>query len=296
MATDGRFRRLRSVLSGHRQAIPLASIRELRFAARRTAVVRIVLGAALVACFVAAFTAAKRLESTDAPFLPENSRGVIVLDLSLSVSSRLFATIRDTLDDASTERRVGLVLFSDTAYEALPPGTNARELRPFLRFFIPPRRGPGGLSRQIENTPWSLQFRRGTRISRGLRLARTMLRREQMRGSVVLISDLADAPGDVPQLARTLVRYVREGIPLRIVALSASDGNRRFFERILEGKAKVLEAESVAPRRDNRVTGAVTSPRALMLAGLLLLLLLAVNEAFCGRLNWSAPRQQESPA
>ena len=45
---------------------------------------------------------------------------------------------------AETEGRIGLVVFSDTAYEMLPPDTRSEELRPILRFFEAP---PGGFRR-----------------------------------------------------------------------------------------------------------------------------------------------------
>ena len=49
--------------------------------------------------------------------------------MSWSVSYDGYAQIEKTLSDlAGSGRRLGLVLFSDIAYEALPPGTQASEL------------------------------------------------------------------------------------------------------------------------------------------------------------------------
>ena len=68
---------------------------------------------------------------------------MIALDLSWSVSYANSKLIEQTLRDfADSGRRLGLVLFSDTAYEALPLGTRSDALRPFLRFFTGNGREP----------------------------------------------------------------------------------------------------------------------------------------------------------
>ena len=48
---------------------------------------------------------------------------------------RLARVLRTIVGDAQP---VGLVIYSDSAYEMLPPGTRGDELRPLLRFFEPP--------------------------------------------------------------------------------------------------------------------------------------------------------------
>src|SRR5581483_6418490 len=103
--------------------------------------------------------------------------------------------IERTLQDlAGSGRRIGLVLFSDIAYEALPPGTPASELRPYVRFFR---------ARGTPN-PWQEAFAGGTRIWSALDLAHRMLQRDHVgNGAVVLISDLADAPNDRALLAQS---------------------------------------------------------------------------------------------
>ena len=61
-----------------------------------------------------------------------------MLDLSTSVRPETYDLIRQQLLTISAiERRFGVVLFSDVAYEAMPPATPARELRKFVRFFRP---------------------------------------------------------------------------------------------------------------------------------------------------------------
>ena len=66
--------------------------------------------------------------------------GLVVLDLSASISTDTYARIGATLDElADTGGRYGLIVFSDTAYLALPPGTPAAELRAVRTPLRPPR-------------------------------------------------------------------------------------------------------------------------------------------------------------
>ena len=78
-----------------------------------------------------------QLRTGDAQFrpvqlLPKESNAIVVLDLSASISSDTFNRIGETLDQlAATNGRYGLIVFSDVAYQALPPGTPSAQLRPF---------------------------------------------------------------------------------------------------------------------------------------------------------------------
>ena len=77
---------------------------------------------------------------------------------------------------SSTDGRYGLVVFSNVAYEALPPGSPASALRPLIRYFTVPtaRRRPGAAA-PLPTNPWTLSFSSGTRISAGLDLAHRIL-------------------------------------------------------------------------------------------------------------------------
>ena len=113
-------------------------------------------------------------------FLPNGSRGIVVLDLSASISSDTFERIGKTLRDlAATNSRYGLVVFSDVAYEALPPGTPSAELKPYARFFtLPPPQA--GFLPQFPVNPWTNSFSGGTRIAAGLGLALRLIQNEQL--------------------------------------------------------------------------------------------------------------------
>ena len=92
---------------------------------------------ARLAATVAAFLVAPRTPGRK--FLPADTTGIVVLDVSSSVKPTTYFRIEQTLATiAATQSRLGLVLFSDVAYEAFPPGTAAAELKPLLRFFAPP--------------------------------------------------------------------------------------------------------------------------------------------------------------
>ena len=116
--------------------------------------------------------------------------------------------------------RYGLVLFSDTAYLALPPGTAALELRSFARFFrVPPQRG--GALPEPPRSPWTDAFSAGTRISTG---SSGHSRRSGQLGS----SDPRSCSSatstttreDLARLTEAALAYRRAGIPLHVVGLN----------------------------------------------------------------------------
>src|SRR5215213_9436464 len=165
--------------------LPSSEPDRFRRAARRTAVIRAALALGLLALCALAFLEARSIDPRRAPLVPSGTTGILVLDLSASVYEDAFGqTIRKL---ARAGERTGVVAFSDAAYELLPPGTPARELLPLLRFFNP---GAASSSATLPNDPWK-DFRAGTRISQGLRVAHeTLLREGASNGSIVLVSDL----------------------------------------------------------------------------------------------------------
>ena len=133
---------------------------------------------------------------------PSGTDGLVVLDLSASISSDTYARIGATLDElADTGGRYGLIVFSDTAYLALPPGTPAAELRAFARRFDLPEQTGGALT--VPTGPWTDSFSAGTKISTGLQLALDTIKAKRLgRPAVLLVSDLDDDVGDLERLLR----------------------------------------------------------------------------------------------
>ena len=273
-------------------AIPVADAPSFRRVARRTAVLRVVLALALGAAAVAAVASARGLEERSTPLFTSGRSGIVVLDLSSSVEAipppEIGAVLRRL---AEARARVGLALFSDVAYEALPTSASSEELRTYLRFFnrrqvIGPRGafGPVRVVRARVVTPWTHAFRGGTRISAGLELARRMIHEHPSRtNDVVLVSDLNDSLFDVSALSTALAEIRREHIRLRVVGLNAAPSDRAFFQQRL-GDASLVGARELftAQRRE---TGSRT-PWKLVGLGAALALLLALNELHCGRLEW----------
>jgi hypothetical protein len=182
-----------------------------------------------------ALVAAQGLRATPPSLLPADANGIVVLDLSASISSDTYARIADTLDRLiRSDGRYGLVLFSDTAYQALPPGTPAAELRPFRRFFaIPPQAAPGALP-ELPPSPWTASFSSGTRISTGLALALDVIRAEGLsRPAVLLVSDLDDDTSDIDRVASVAAAYRRAGIPLHVVGLNADPEDAAFVRGLV---------------------------------------------------------------
>ncbi len=258
---------------------------ELRRAARRASVLRVLLVAVALGLLVAAAASARGFETRDRGLLPEGSTGVVVVDLSLSIADQDYNAVRRALRRLITENaRVGLVVFSDVPYELLPPGTPAAEMKPMLRLLVPPRLGP-------PVNPWTQSFRAGTRISQALKLARQMLERDGARnGSILLVSDLETAPDDVPELARTVDAIRATSISLRVYPLAPSSEALLVFEGLLEEGAFAAPVASgdgrpVASEARSRV------PVAFLVLGGLLFLALALHERFGGRLALPRPEQ-----
>jgi hypothetical protein len=264
----------------------------LRRVSHRTRLLQAVLVIAALALFALATASARALDPAKPTFLPERS-GVLVLDLSLSIGEKDYADIRRTLrrlidDDGS----MGLVIFSDLAYELLPPGTPSAELSPLIRYLVPRRAGGADEARPV--SPWSESFSAGTRISAALELARNILHRDGVKnGSILLVSDLVTAPEDVPELARTLHELKRQSLIVRVVALSPLQAGRAVFETLL-GKDALIEPSQL--RNPQRVTVKTQSalPTGFLLLGGILLAVLAANERFAGRLGLPPMQRQDA--
>ncbi len=248
--------------------LPTSAADELRREQRRTRWLRIGLAAAALALLLGAFGLSRELHALPTSYFATGSGGIVVLDLSTSVDAQKSQRVQRVLQSmAETEGRVGLIVFSDSAYEMLPPDTRSEELRPLLRFFdqgpvgLPQRFGArrGGSAappqRPSEESPWSLTFRGGTRISTGLAEARAVVAREGNPDlSVLLLSDLDDSGFDTSALTEELVAYERDGIRLRVVPLFPAPEDRRLFTQIA-GKQRARRSPR-APEQHDRARAA----------------------------------------
>ncbi len=270
--------------SRRRSGLPSHDVAALRGPVRRTLGIRLVLVIGALVLLAAAAASASNLETRERGLLPSGSTGVVVLDLSLSIADEDYLAVRRALrrlvaDDAP----IGLVVFSDVAYELLPPGTPASELRPMLRLLVPPALGP------LVN-PWSQTFRAGTRISSALALAQEMLERDGVeKGSILLVSDLETAPDDVPQLARTVEGLQRGSISLRVVPLAPSSDARLIFEGLLDEEAFAVPLGSDTDRLPLSSEARSKLPVGLLVLGGLIFVALAAHERFGGRLALPRP-------
>jgi von Willebrand factor type A domain len=265
------------------RALPLADARAFWPLARRTHRIRLALGGVLVALFAACSFAAFQLTTRPTSYFASGGKGIVLLDLSLSVDPRANARLATLLKSlADSDQRLGLVAFEEDAYELLPPGTRGDEIRPMLRFF-------GGPAPSFANeTPWSRAFLGGTNIGRGLRTARQAAERAGAR-SVLLVSDLEDSASDIPLLTDELSLYKREALRLRVIPLFPAAKDLALF-RSLAGPGAIVGTKAL------RANAAVAEQRSvvaafptwLFLVGGALLAALAVNELVGRRLEWSA--------
>jgi hypothetical protein len=260
------------------------------------------LAAAALGLLAACFFVARNLDVLPTTYFAESTGGVVVLDLSASVDAVKARRAERVLRTfARTESRVGLVVFSDSAYEMFPPDTRGEELRPLLRFFRGPRgerpdlrrftRGrnePRQVPRERE-TPWSLTFRGGTRISTGLLVAREIVERERDPSlSVLLLSDLDNSGFDTSSLTEELVAYRRADIDLRVIPLFPAPEDRDLFVQMVGKGAFVRDVELIANTHvDQRQTLIGAFPWLLFGTVSALLALLALNERRLARVAWS---------
>jgi len=225
-------------------AIELGDARAFR---RRIAAVRrlrLALAAVVLLAAVGLVAVAFREDSSPPSLLPGSSSGIVVLDVSASISSDTYARIDATLGRLiRSNGSYGLILFSDTAYQTLPPQTPASELKPIQRFFeVPKQNGPGALP-QAPRSPWTEAFSSGTRISTGLSLALDVIRGNRLvRPAVLLVSDLDDDDSDIDRVSQVAIAYRRAGIPLHVVGLNASPEDAAFIRRFVRGHGSFTEA------------------------------------------------------
>ena len=291
--------------------LPLVDATRLERGRRRARLVQVGLLAAVGGLVAAAAVAATRPADALAALVPRGQSAVVVLDVSSSVGDIVFQQIANTLrgvvETTGTSGRLGLVLFSDVALEALPPGTRAAELEPFIRYFEPlrerglrPRRplyqfaGPGVTLQgaRYPISPWSGYLSGGTQISTGLRAARAALERGAGgAGRILLVSDLQEADEDRARLMQELVSFSsNSAVDLRVIALPpATERDMTVFRRILGNETHVISSSSLEERsRPGHAAGAAT-PLGMLAFVAALGLALAVAELVGVPLAWRRP-------
>ena len=266
-------------------AIPLADAPALRLPARRTAAVLAALAVAGLAAVAALLLLSRNPHTRTIVPLPAHADTVLVLDVSASISSDTYSRIGGTLAALSRSGgRFGLVVFSDQAYEALPPGAPASDLAPFVRYFTLPKQTQPGFAVTFPPNPWEATFSGGTKISAGMDLAHTIAVAGSDRATVVLVSDLDDSLGDLARLVPVLLSYRRDGVPVRIVGLNPSQQAVDFFQRLLPPDSAVVAAPTLseAPPHDH-----TPFPWTLVALTLVAAVVLALRWAWAPRLDWS---------
>jgi hypothetical protein len=280
--------RLRSVRRQRAAGVSTHDVGALGRVSNRTQLVRLVLAGSALALVLAAAASAREPATTSQALVPQDRVGVVVLDLSLSITDDDYGAIRSVLrrlvkEDAS----IGLVVFSDVPYELFPPGTPASELRPLLRLLVAPRLGPA-------QNPWTQTFRAGTKVSLAVDLARAMLERDEVAsGRILLVSDLETAPDDVPALARSVSEAERAGIDLRVVPLAPSSEALALFEGLVGGDVVAGFAQTETGDEQEAGSTGVGLPIALLVLGILAFVALAAHERFAGRLALPGPTTAE---
>lgn len=280
-----------------RGAIPLADAAGLAFALRRSTLIRLALGGSIIVLGAFSVWRAAHLDPRPVAFLPPGSTTVVVIDQSKSIFAGSYKRLRATLLKlVDADVPIGLVAFSDTSYEMMPPGARGSDLKPMLRFYTPAREGPNvDPETAYPTSPWDNIFAGGTKISSGLNLAESMLKRDHVHnGTILLVSDLQTASDDEPSLAQALVQLERQSnIRLKVVPLFALAQDRSFFERFVPSgdfvKPSQLAVHGSSAQAGQSLVGRM--PWVLVIIAAVLLAVLAVNELLCGRLYIHRPKE-----
>jgi hypothetical protein len=266
-------------------ATRLGDLPGLKLPAERTTVVRCALVLGLATALAGAIFLARSAGSGRAAVLPSGVKtGVVVIDMSASVAGPSRERVASViLGLAAANQAMGLVMFSDSAYELLPPNSPVSALLSFERFFNPQSIVKG--KPIFAQTPWGI-FSGGTRISSGLREGATALREAHItHGSLLLISDLDDAAADEEPLVAASLELKNAGIPVRIVPLFAAPANVRIFKTLF-GSNSFIPPSAFKSSSTRQVQPIAASwPWALIAVGAILVVLLAVNEQFNTRLR-----------
>jgi hypothetical protein len=265
-------------------AVPLADLRGLHLALRRTSLVRMLLAAALAGTFALLFITAHSAGAGRAAVFPEGvDTGVVALDMSASISGPTYSRVATTLRGiANANQSVGLVMFSDSAYELLPPNSPPGALVQFIPYFVPVRYF--GSTPVFSQSPWDT-FMGGTRVATGLEMARVALERAGLRhGAILLVSDLDDSNSDQGLLDQEALKLRAEHIPVRIVPLFAAEHDLNLFKALF-GESSIVDPRVFTHTATRRAASvAATQPWTLLLLGGALVLLLVGNERWNGRL------------
>ncbi|HEY2543941.1 MAG TPA: vWA domain-containing protein, partial [Gaiellaceae bacterium] len=212
-----------------RQPVELADLHGLRRPMLRTSAGRVLLAGALAATLAGIVLLARSAGAGRAAVLPAGATtGCVALDMSASISGPVYERVATTLRGiVNANQAICLVMFSDTAYELLPPNSPPGALLQFIPFFIPLRFYGG--NPVFAQSPWD-QFSGGTRISTGLITADEALKRAHVQhGAILLISDLDDSVADQPQIDAEALQLHKEHVPVRIVPLFAESSNKSYF-------------------------------------------------------------------
>ena len=200
-----------------------------------------------------------------------------------SSTSRCRSTTRTTTkSDAclngliEDDARIGLVVFSDVAYELLPPGTPASHLRPMLRLLVPPRLGSpvnpwtGDLPRRDEDLV-------GARPARGRFSSGTRSRMPRSSSSATS----RPRPTTFPRSCRRSRRIRQSDIELRVVGLGPSSDARTIFEGLLQrGRVRGSAASDSTSHEPPRTRSSELPLSRLLVLGALFFLALAAHERF----------------
>ena len=161
---------------------------------------------------------------------------MIVLDVSASISPDTFSRIGETLRKlVATRGRYGLVVFSNVAYEALPPGTPASALRPLIRYFDgSEQQAPGALPRSADEPVDALVQQRNADLGRPRPRAPDPGRRPPLAvaGRPDQRPRRRSAGHPTAQPGRCRRTTVAGGHRLRVVALNAAPDDEAFFARV----------------------------------------------------------------
>ena len=231
----------------------------------------------------AAVLSARSAGSGRAAVLPQGATtGVIALDMSASIAGPVYQRVATTLKGiVAANQRIGLVMFSDVAYELLPPNSPAGALLQFLRFFQPLRTPAARPSSARARGTSSAAGRASPRPHRGAAVAPPRRRRARLDPAGQRSRRLLGRPGRCSPRRFGCARRTSRSASSRSSPIRRTSATSRPLRP--ERVRRPVRVHTRAGRRTQPVAAA--TPWALIALGVVLVLLLAGNERFNTRLD-----------
>ena len=224
--------------------------------AGQTILIRTVVAALLLGVYAATVFLMPRetVETQASRHLPDNGSGILVVDVSGSISEKNMELIAGLFDEAiERELRLGLVLFAGDGYVLFGPNTPAEQTLETMKLYFVERYDERG--RRINVNPWAIGS--GTQMIHGVLDGIALREMFAARGAedipLIIISDLQDHGNSKIEVLEELAKIRSADGTVYIVDLNVgsntyySGQHAQQFEAILGEEAFIRDFSMLQP-------------------------------------------------